>query len=398
MKEREFILENIKRSELEEFLNAKFSRAGYSHCDIQRTPLAVRVTVFAQKPGMVIGRGGKIIDEMTGILKEKFGFENPQLDVQEIPNPNLDPEIVGKQIVSSIERGFNYKRSCIMTIERVMNSGATGVAIRAGGKLGGDKSRFEKFSAGYLKFSGDAARTLVRIAYSRAQVKLGTIGLQVRIMTEKPKELKILEEIDKSVKHEEMKDEEVKEMEKAQEIDITYFVHGSTQDNADGKATGHADISLSELGVGQAEQLKEMIKDKKYDVVICSDLKRAVETAKIVFGEYVEDPRLREVDYGVLTQANKKEKVSPIMKKSIETKYETGESYKDVETRIKEFLNDIFEKYPGKKIAIVGHQAPQLALDVLLKGKSWEKAMDSDWRIKKEWKPGWNYKLKKKLE
>jgi len=221
MKERQFISENIKRAQLEEFLNNKFARAGYSHCEIQRTPLSMRVTVFAQKPGMVIGRGGKIIDEMAVILKEKFGFENPQLDVKEILNPNLDAGIVAKQIANSIDRGFNYKRSSIMTIDRVMKSGATGIAIRVGGKLGGDKSRFEKFSAGYLKFSGNTAETLVNTAYSRAQVKLGTIGIQVRIMIEKPKELMILEQIDKSIKHDiaegKAAEEQIKEMEKIEE-------------------------------------------------------------------------------------------------------------------------------------------------------------------------------------
>jgi len=217
MKERKFIQENIKRAQLEEFLDKEFSKAGYSHCDIQRTPLSTRVTVFAQRPGMVIGRGGKIIDSMATTLKNKFGLENPQLDVREITNPNLDPGIVSKQIASSIERGLNYKRVCILTIERIMRSGATGVAIRTGGKLGGDKSRFEKFSAGYLKFSGDTAKTLVKTAYGRAQVKLGTIGLQVRIMTEKPKELMILEQIDKTIKRETKEGEEaekkIKELE-----------------------------------------------------------------------------------------------------------------------------------------------------------------------------------------
>lgn len=202
MKERQFIEENIRRNQLEEFLKEEFAKAGYSHCEINRTPLSTRITVFAQKPGMVIGRGGKIIDSMTKLLKEKFKLENPQLDVKEIADPNLDPIIVSKQIANAIERGMNYKRIAIFTIERIMKSGATGVAIRIGGKIGGDKSRFEKFSAGYLKFSGEPAKVLVKTAYSRAQVKLGTIGIQVRIMTEKPKEMAILDEIDKRIKHE----------------------------------------------------------------------------------------------------------------------------------------------------------------------------------------------------
>ncbi len=184
--EKKFIAQAIRRAQIEKFLESEFSRAGYSHTDIQRTPLAMRITVYAHKPGLIIGRGGKNIDRITEILKEKFGFENPQLDVQEIPNPNLDASIVAKQIASAIERGLNHKRVGNITIKKVMDAGAIGVAIRIGGKIGGNMSRTEKFTEGYLKFAGDTAETLVDTAYATAHVKLGTIGIQVRILTRLP--------------------------------------------------------------------------------------------------------------------------------------------------------------------------------------------------------------------
>jgi len=195
MKERQFIVENIKMAEIEEFLGKEFSKAGFSHSEIVRTPLATRVTVFAQRPGMVIGRGGKTIDNITEILRNRFKLENPQMDVQEVDNPDMDPSIVSKQIAASIERGINYKRVVNLYIERIMGAGAVGVSIRVGGKLGGDISRFEKFSIGYLKYAGDMAENLVRTAYATAKVKLGLIGIQVRIMPERPPELQILENI-----------------------------------------------------------------------------------------------------------------------------------------------------------------------------------------------------------
>jgi len=213
--ERRFIKEAIRNKDVEEFLSSEFDRAGYSHSEIQRTPLSIRITVFAHKPGLIIGKGGKNIDNISQILREKFGFENPQLDVQEIMNPDLDPFIISKWIASAIERGLNYKRVVNLAMERVMDSGAVGIAIRISGKVGGDMSRTEKFSAGYLKYSGEPAETDVKKAYAQANVKLGVIGIQIRICTVPPKELEMLKKIvRKETKPEEVKVEEIKLEEK----------------------------------------------------------------------------------------------------------------------------------------------------------------------------------------
>jgi small subunit ribosomal protein S3 len=219
--EKKFIKESIRNLDVEEFLSKEFERAEYSHCDIQRTPLSIRITVYAHKPGIIIGRGGKNIDFIVQVLKDKFGFENPQLDVQEVRFPDLDPFIMARWIASSIERGVNYKRIVNIAIERVMGAGGVGIAIRISGKIGGDMSRTEKFSSGYLKYSGEPAETDVLTAYTQANVKLGVIGIQVRIMTEPPKELELLKNLDEgkfdSVKVEEIK-EEVKVEPKEEEV------------------------------------------------------------------------------------------------------------------------------------------------------------------------------------
>lgn len=73
--------------------------------------------------------------------------------------------------------------------------------------------------------------------------------------------------------------------------------------------------------------------------------------------------------------------------------FPNGESYEDVEKRILSFLEFLKENYDNKNIAIVAHQAPQLALDVLIAGKTWEQAFNEDWRKTKNWKPGWEYVL-----
>jgi alpha-ribazole phosphatase/probable phosphoglycerate mutase len=181
-------------------------------------------------------------------------------------------------------------------------------------------------------------------------------------------------------------------------VNITYFVHGTTIDNELGLSSGWHDTELSELGIKQSKELKELIK-VKFDFVFCSDLKRAVDSAKLTFGnavKIIKDKRLREVDYGDLTRA-KSEEIGPSILQHIDKPFPNGESYKDVENRIMSFLDNLSKDYAGKNIAIVAHRAPQLALDVLLKGKTWEKAVKDDWRLKKppQWKPGWEYKLER---
>ncbi len=178
-------------------------------------------------------------------------------------------------------------------------------------------------------------------------------------------------------------------------VHITYFVHGTTTDNEKGLSSGWNDVELSEIGKKQSVQLKELTKNRKFDVIFCSDLKRAVESAKLTWGDTVpsvKDKRLRECNYGDLNGAES-ENVDVLMQKCIDKPFPNGESYKDVEKRIRSFLTDLLEKYAGKDVAIVAHQAPQLALDVIIKGKTWEQAMKEDWRLKKEWKPGWDYVL-----
>ncbi len=172
---------------------------------------------------------------------------------------------------------------------------------------------------------------------------------------------------------------------------ITYFVHGTTTDNENGISTGWNPGELSALGVEQCKKLKELIK-VKFDVVFCSDLKRAVDSAKLIFGkQIIQDKRLRECNYGDLNGAAS-EKVEPMQVNCIDTHFPHGESYKGVEMRLRSFLDDL-KKFDGKHVAIVAHKAPQLALDVIIKGKTWQKAFAEDWRLKKAWQPGWDYLL-----
>jgi broad specificity phosphatase PhoE len=179
-------------------------------------------------------------------------------------------------------------------------------------------------------------------------------------------------------------------------IKITYFVHGTTTDNEKEISSGWKDVELSELGIKQSKELKEQTKDKKFDVVFCSDLKRAHDSTRLSWeGIYpiIPDARLRECNYGKLNGASSFV-VEPMQEEEcIENKFPEGESYEDVKIRIADFLKFLKENYEGKRVAIVGHKAPQLSLDVLLKGKTWKEALRDDWRKTKSWQPGWEYEL-----
>lgn len=178
-------------------------------------------------------------------------------------------------------------------------------------------------------------------------------------------------------------------------VKITYFVHGTTTDNEDGISSGWKDVELSELGIEQSKELAEKTKDKNFDVVFASDLKRAVDSANLSWGgkyKIIADERLRECNYGDYN-GKPSEVVEPLQEKSIETPMPNGESYEMVKERIQSFLNNLKENYDGKHVAIVAHKAPQLALNVLLKGMTWEEAFANDWRKTKSWQPGWEYEL-----
>jgi broad specificity phosphatase PhoE len=179
-------------------------------------------------------------------------------------------------------------------------------------------------------------------------------------------------------------------------VQITYFVHGTTTDNEKEISSGWSDVELSALGIQQSIDLKEQTKDKTFDVVFCSDLQRAVKSAELAWGgiyPIIPDARLRECNYGKLNGAASAI-VEPMQEEECITKrFPDGESYEDVKARVADFLEFLKKNYDGKKIAIVGHKAPQLSLDVLLKGKTWEQALADDWRKTKSWRPGWEYTL-----
>lgn len=177
-------------------------------------------------------------------------------------------------------------------------------------------------------------------------------------------------------------------------VKITYFVHGTTTDNIAGLSTGWLPGVLSEKGISQSIELRSKIDINSFDLVICSDLERAIDSARLVFEdkkEIKQDSRIRECNYGDL---DGKPTSMVRYEDHIVESFPNGESLKDVEKRVTDFCDELLEKYDGKHIALVAHKAPQFALEVISKGMTWEESIEKDWRKTKDWKPGWEYVIK----
>jgi small subunit ribosomal protein S3 len=184
MLKRYFVKQSVKEASIEDFIRKEFPLGDYSKIELQSTPLGIKIIIYTNKPGKIIGRGGRNIDMITESLKRRFELENPQIDVKEIRDPDLDARIVAKQIKSALEKGYNYKKIGNLTLNRIMGAGAIGAEIVISGKVSGSKAMTAKFVEGHLKHSGEMARELVARAYEEANTRPGKIGVKVSIMRE----------------------------------------------------------------------------------------------------------------------------------------------------------------------------------------------------------------------
>jgi len=178
---RHFINEAIRTNTIDEFLRNELERAGYGGVEITRTPIGTRITLFAMRPGIVIGRRGANIRELARILEERFDLANPQIAVAEIEVPELNPQIMAAQMANAIQRGIYFRRAAYWTLNRIMEAGALGVEITVKGKLRTQRHRYEKYRQGYLPQSGDPAKN-VRTAVVHIKTKPGIIGIRVKIV------------------------------------------------------------------------------------------------------------------------------------------------------------------------------------------------------------------------
>jgi small subunit ribosomal protein S3 len=161
--------------------------------------MGTQIVLKAEKPGMVIGKGGKNIRKVTKELEDRFNLDDPQIDVQEVDEPDLNAQIVADRLANALERGWYFRKAGHTTIDRIMDAGALGAEIVLSGKVTGARSRVEKFNRGYIKHNGEPAQSVVDRGKGVAVMKLGTIGVDVKIIppgAELPDDFEIHEDVE----------------------------------------------------------------------------------------------------------------------------------------------------------------------------------------------------------
>ncbi len=180
--ERKVIQESTRRVLLKDFLVRESARAGFGGLDIQRTPMGTRVTLIAERPGILIGRRGELIKQLTHDVQERFKLDNPQIEVQEERQPSLNAQLMAEKLAATLERGWHFRRAGHSTVRRIMEAGARGCQVILSGKLTGERHRTERFKAGTIKYCGDAVHLFMAKGFYQARLKPGVIGVNVWIM------------------------------------------------------------------------------------------------------------------------------------------------------------------------------------------------------------------------
>lgn len=175
------MINNYKNMELDSYLKETLKETGYGGVEIQKTPIGTRITLYVTRPGLVIGRKGVGIKDLTAKLESNFGLSNPQVSVMEIEVPELNPKIMANRIAQLVERGTAFRRAAMWTLNTVMNAGALGTEVTIAGKLRSERAHFEKHTSGIIPKSGNVADRVVKVGVTNVLTKMGLMGIQLRI-------------------------------------------------------------------------------------------------------------------------------------------------------------------------------------------------------------------------
>ena len=175
------ISDNYNMMLLNDFLREEIKEAGFHKVEISKTPSGTKITLHVTRPGIVIGRKGVGIKQLTEKVESDFGFKNPQISVEEIPKAELSPSVMCNRLAAHIERGTAFRRATMWTLNQIMEAGAMGVQITISGKLRGDRSAFEKHTQGILPRAGNYAKDVVSEDVTYTKTAMGLIGIKIRI-------------------------------------------------------------------------------------------------------------------------------------------------------------------------------------------------------------------------
>ena len=175
------IKDNYNMMLLNDFLREKIKESGFHKVEISKTPTGTKIILYVTRPGIVIGRKGTGIRELTEKIEKDFELKNPQISVEEISKVELSPSVMCNRMAAHIERGTAFRRATMWTMKQIMEAGAMGVQITISGKLRGDRSAFEKLTMGVLPRAGNYAKNIVSEDVVHTETPMGLIGIKIRI-------------------------------------------------------------------------------------------------------------------------------------------------------------------------------------------------------------------------
>ncbi|MDR5683998.1 MAG: 30S ribosomal protein S3 [Armatimonadota bacterium] len=164
---------------LRKYIKQKLYRAGISRIEIERQSKAVKITVHAARPGIIIGRGGAGIDALRKELAELTGKEI-HLNVQEVRRPELEAQLVAENVAQQLERRIAHRRAMKQAVQRTLRAGAKGIRISCSGRLGGAEiARYEWYREGRVPLH--TLRADIDFGVAEALTTYGRIGVKVWI-------------------------------------------------------------------------------------------------------------------------------------------------------------------------------------------------------------------------
>lgn len=182
--ERKFVKDRMREHAVKEYLMRYLDNVGFSHIEIQKTPLGFSIIIYSSKPGLIVGRKGINIQEIQNTLQKEFSLESPVVEVREVRNQDLDPQIMAEKIGQQLMKFgvARFKAIGHKSIEKMIESGAVGAEVKIGGKVPSTRARFWKFYGGYLPKCGDVAIRSVEKGFKAVLLKPGIVGVTVKVL------------------------------------------------------------------------------------------------------------------------------------------------------------------------------------------------------------------------
>ena len=164
---------------IRQYLGGRLAKAGLSRIVIERTLKLITVTIYAARPGFIIGKGGTEVDKLKEELKKVTGKE-VQVNIYEVRRPEVDAHIVADSIARQIEGRVSYRRAIKMAIANTMRVGAEGIKVQISGRVGGAEiARSEMFKEGRTPLH--TFRADIDYALAVARTSMGALGIKVWI-------------------------------------------------------------------------------------------------------------------------------------------------------------------------------------------------------------------------